>query len=231
MGGNVDVLSKEVIYSTEYGDLPVPTMDKHGFSGWYTSESGGENITSDSIVQINSDQTLYARWRKAYYSIIYNVNGGIENNWGASAEYDTAIRISETVPTRSGYNFIGWAMDKDAVTADYIPEDLYSENRDIVLYAVWKIIPYTQTKILVYNTYKLCNVTLNYIENTPAIIAASYKNGKLVKLEKRIYSEANETFAVFEDIDTVKVMVWDDVSAMKPITRVEEIPSSDWIIK
>lgn len=229
MDGDIDISSKEVTYLSVYGDLPVPTMEGYGFLGWYTSKSGGENITSNSIVLINSDQVLYARWAKAhYYSIFYNVNGGIEDNWAASSQYDTAIHISETVPTRKGYRFIGWAKDKDATIADYMPNDLYSENKATILYAIWKIIPYTKTKITDFGTYKLCNVTLNYIENTPTIIVATYNDGKLLGIEKRVYSKENETFTVFGDIDTVKVMVWDNTSTMMPITKAEEIPATDF---
>ena len=196
--------------------------------GWYTNSSGGDCITNSSSVQTISDQTLYARWEQAFYSIFYDTNGGIENSWTDSCEYDTVTNISKIVPTREGYKFIGWAKDKDAAIADYMPNDSYSENQDVVLYAVWKVIPYTQTEITNFGTYKLCNVTLNYIENTPTIIVATYRNGKLLGIEKRVYSKENETFAVFGDIDTVTVMVWDDISTMIPITKAEEIPSTDF---
>lgn len=222
---------KIVEYASTYGDLPTPVRKGYTFKGWYTSNNGGDRIISSSSVQITSDQTLYARWEQALYSIVYDTNGGIENSWTDSCEYDTVINISKTVPTREGYKFIGWAKDKDAAIADYMPDDLYSENQDVVLYAVWKIIPYTKTEITNFGAYKLCNVTLNYIENTPTIIVATYKDGKLLGIEKRVYSKENETFAVFGDIDTVKVMVWDDISTIRPITAVEEIPNSKWITK
>ncbi len=220
---------KIVEYASTYGNLPTPVRKGYAFKGWYTSNNGGDRIISSSSVQITSDQTLYARWEQALYSIVYDTNGGIENSWTDSCEYDTVTNISKTVPTREGYKFIGWAKDKDAAIADYMPDDLYSENQDVVLYAVWKIIPYTKTEITNFGAYKLCNVTLNYIENTPTIIVATYKDGKLLGIEKRVYSKENETFAVFGDIDTVKVMVWDNISTIRPITAVEKIPNSEWI--
>ena len=228
IGGTVDTQSKSVTYLSTYGELPTPVKKGYTFMGWYTNSSGGDCITNSSSVQITSDQTLYARWEQAFYSIVYDTNGGIENSWTDSCEYDTVTNISKTVPTREGYKFIGWAKDKDSAIAVYIPNDLYSENQDVVLYAVWKIIPYTKTEITNFGTYKLCNVTLNYIENTPIIIVATYKEGKLLGIEKRVYSKENETFAVFGNIDTVKVMVWDDTSTMIPITKTEEIPATDF---
>ncbi len=228
VGGIVDIPSKSVTYLSTYGDLPTPIRKGYTFMGWYTSSSGGDCITNSSSVQITSDQTLYARWERAFYSIVYDTNRGIENSWTDSCEYDTVTNISKTVPTREGYKFIGWAKDKDSAIAVYMPNDLYSENQDVVLYAVWKIIPYTKTEITNFGTYKLCNVTLNYIENTPIIIVATYKEGKLLGIERRVYSKENETFAVFGNIDTVKVMVWDDTSTMIPITKTEEIPATDF---
>ena len=231
IGGTVDTQSKSVTYLSTYGDLPTPIRKGYTFMGWYTNSSGGDCITNSSSVQITSDQTLYARWEQAFYSIVYDTNGGIENNWTDSCEYDMVTNISKTVPTREGYKFIGWAKDKDAAIADYMPNDSYSENQDVVLYAVWKVIPYTKTEITNFGTYKLCNITLNYIENTPIIIVATYKEGKLLGIEKRVYSKENETFAVFGDIDTVKVMVWDNIFTIKPITAVEEIPNSEWMVQ
>ena len=228
VGGTVDTQSKSVTYLSTYGNLPTPVRKGYTFMGWYTNSSGGDCITNSSSVQITSDQTLYARWEQAFYSIVYDTNGGIENSWTDSCEYDTVTNISKTVPTREGYKFIGWAKDKGAAIADYMPNDSYSENQDVVLYAVWKVIPYTKTEITNFGTYKLCNVTLNYIENAPTIIVATYKEGKLLGIEKRVYSKENETFSVFGNIDTVKVMVWDDTSTMIPITKTEEIPATDF---
>ena len=216
-GGIVDTQSKSVTYLSTYGDLPTPVRTGYTFIGWYTSSSGGDCITSSSSVQITSDQILYAKWERAFYSIVYDTNGGIENNWTDSCEYGTVTNISKTVPTREGYKFIGWAKDKSAVIAAYMPNDLYSENQNIVLYAVWEIIPYVETEITNFETYKLCNVTLNHIENTPTIIVATYKDGKLLGIERRVYSKENETFAIFGDIDKVKVFVWDSLNTLRPL--------------
>ena len=97
-----------------------------------------------------------------------------------------------------------------------------------MLYAVWKVIPYTNTEVTDYGAYKLCSVSLSNIEGTPTIIVATYKAGKLLGIERRVYSKENETFAVFGDIDSVKIMVWDDTSAMIPITKTKEILSTDF---
>lgn len=61
-GGTVSPSSKSVNKGEKYGDLPVPTRTNYTFDGWYTSATGGTRITSDTVVNLTSDQTLYAHW-------------------------------------------------------------------------------------------------------------------------------------------------------------------------
>ena len=42
------------------------------------------------------------------------------------------------VVQREGYDFIGWAKDNRATTPDYVEGDIFSEGKDIDLFAVWK---------------------------------------------------------------------------------------------
>ena len=58
--------------------------------------------------------------------------GGPENQWFADE-----VWIPDTVPTRSGFQFLGWAASADAAVAVCQPGDIYSADTDITLYAVW----------------------------------------------------------------------------------------------
>lgn len=65
-GGTGTVDTIQVLYGTKYGALPeYPYMQNMIFTGWYTQESGGTQIFSDSIVSINADHTLYAQWESS----------------------------------------------------------------------------------------------------------------------------------------------------------------------
>ncbi len=44
-----------------YGDLPIPTREGYDFEGWYTEETGGEQIKEDTEVMPNL-HVLYAHW-------------------------------------------------------------------------------------------------------------------------------------------------------------------------
>lgn len=78
-GGNVDTKSKTVIYGEQYGELPVPTRTGYTFYGWFTTKENGDQITSDTVVAITADQTLYAAWRLNTYKVSWSVptNGSV----------------------------------------------------------------------------------------------------------------------------------------------------------
>ncbi len=61
-GGEVGTSTKEVTENSTYGELPTPTRDGYNFLGWYTSETDGDKIESETNVTITESQTLYARW-------------------------------------------------------------------------------------------------------------------------------------------------------------------------
>jgi len=63
--------TKTVTYDSKYGDLPSATRDDHTFAGWYTTS--GVLITSETIVKINSSQTLYAQWLK---NVVFPLDNG-----------------------------------------------------------------------------------------------------------------------------------------------------------
>ncbi len=61
-GGTVSPASKAVQNGASYGTLPTPTRSGYTFSGWYTSASGGLQVTASSTVSLSGNATLYAHW-------------------------------------------------------------------------------------------------------------------------------------------------------------------------
>ncbi len=59
--GSTPVQSREGISGQRYGELPRPTRAGYSFEGWYLGE---ELITSESILQSESDVRLTARWAR-----------------------------------------------------------------------------------------------------------------------------------------------------------------------
>lgn len=129
--------------------LPAaPVVEGYTFGGWYTKQNGeGEQFTDATA--ITGDITVYAKLTANTYQINYNKNTtdtvanmptGNQNKTHGKAE-----KLSETVPTREGYTFLGWGTTDKATAASYQPGDMYSVDKDITLYAVWEINKYTVT--------------------------------------------------------------------------------------
>lgn len=71
-------------------------------------------------------------------TINYNANGGTGAPSSQTKSYGQSIDLSTTVPTRFGYNFLGWVTDKSHTSADYEPGTSFSLNNDTTLYALWQ---------------------------------------------------------------------------------------------
>ena len=69
-----------------YGTLPTPSRDGYEFDGWYTKQSGGEKITASTVVNLTSDQTLYAHWKE----------WGPWSEWSTTPAYASSTRQVET---------------------------------------------------------------------------------------------------------------------------------------
>ena len=220
-GGSTPTSNKNVTYNSTYGDLPTPSRSGYRFLGWYTSANGGSRIESGTTVYITSNQTLYAQWERTAYTISYNTNGGSGVFESKTANLGSSIKIPDSVPVKDGYKFLGWAKAADAAYAEYRPGEQIAASGDMTLYAVWKIIPYTQTEIVNYGSYKIGTIQLNYVTAPAKIIIAQYKGNVFVGAEERDYKNSTETFAVIGDIDTVKIMVWEDMDGMTPVTSSE----------
>jgi len=137
-GGTVSQASKIVTYDQAYGTLPTPTRSGYDFNGWYTATSGGDKITSATIVKITSNQTLYARWSRITHTVTYNYS----YNGGSSATA-TTVQVAEgsyinlnPTATKSGYTFVGWNTDANATKQPTDPIIMGPTN--VTLYAIYK---------------------------------------------------------------------------------------------
>lgn len=81
------------------------------------------------------------------YTLTYDANGGTNAPAKQTWYYGKNIVISNTIPIRVGYTFVGWARNKDSETIDYSPGSTFSgtQTASVTLYAVWKINEYTIT--------------------------------------------------------------------------------------
>ena len=58
----VSSTSKTLTFGDSFGTLPTPTRDYYTFNGWYTSASGGEEVSAETTTSTAEDVTIYAQW-------------------------------------------------------------------------------------------------------------------------------------------------------------------------
>ena len=121
--------------------LPVPSAPTgYIFNGWFTAESGGSFVTGGTY-KVSGNITLYAQWRPVTYNVTYNANGGSGAPAAQSKDHGETIKLSNTIPKRDGYSFVGWSLSETSSVGNYNPGDSFSNNANTTLYAVWKALP------------------------------------------------------------------------------------------
>jgi len=61
------------------------------------------------------------------------------------------------------------------------------------------------------------------------ILIVGYKENRLVTMKRVLYNEQNSPYTLEGDIDEIKVMVWSDLSTLKPLCDAEVIQSNEFI--
>ena len=157
-GGSVGTASITVMNGETYGDLPVATRTSYRFDGWFTSASGGTQITGSTTVSLTADQTLYAHWTyiPESYTISYDANGGTGTPSPQTKEKNVSLTLSSIAPSKNyiiQYNanggsvspaskgvsctFNNWNTATDGSGTAYVPGSSYTANADATLYAQW----------------------------------------------------------------------------------------------
>ncbi len=98
--------------------------------------------------QIKLTQTSSGETKFPVY-LGYDANNGTNAPNGSSAEIvagnSATFTISDSVPTRTGYDFLGWSTNKDATSAEYSSGGSITISSNTTLYAVWKKISTFET--------------------------------------------------------------------------------------
>ena len=126
---NITVPSVDVEY---LGSFELPTIIKQGYTflGWYYNEVKIEN----GNFEWNEDIELEAKWSPNTYTITYYVNGGeMKGENTQEVVYDSEYTLE--IPTREGYEFLGWyGNDK------LFESGKWSYDEDVEIVAKWEAI-------------------------------------------------------------------------------------------
>jgi uncharacterized repeat protein (TIGR01451 family)/uncharacterized repeat protein (TIGR02543 family) len=97
------------------------------FVGWgATSDATPEDVVDTASIDTTEPDnvTVYAVWQAQYQETLkYDMNGGTgtiaDDTFGPDPATSHAFSVSDTKPTRTGYDFVGWADNSADATATY----------------------------------------------------------------------------------------------------------------
>ena len=126
----------------------VPVRENYTFVGWATThDATAAQYTAGGEFTAKGDTKLFAVWKLKEFSVTYDANGGINAPVSQIKVFGQTVKITDAVPTRGGYTFIGWATTGNATAAQYTAGADYSTNENLKLYAVWQEIGVKQISI------------------------------------------------------------------------------------
>lgn len=111
--------------------MPRPAKAHYRFTVWTTNPDGtGDSYKpGETVTSIPENTTLYPQW-EAKHVLRYDMNGGD----GQYEDSDLPADVSDTAPTRDGYEFDGWMIDGVKVDSDSTVED---NGSDVTVVAQW----------------------------------------------------------------------------------------------
>ena len=120
------------------GALPGSVRTGYVFAGWFTARTGGEKISSDTVV--TDDVTYYAQWEPIHYTVVFNPNGGEGEKTEQDFVYDQAQALKENGFTRDGHVFAYWTNSVGRIFGNCVEVSNLTDvpYGKVELYAVWR---------------------------------------------------------------------------------------------
>ena len=117
-----------------------PSRTGYTFQGWgISADDTSVDYAPGASYTTNAAATLYAIWKINTWTVSYNANGGTGAPASQTKTYGKTLTLSGTKPTRTNYNFKGWATSASSTTVVYAAGGSYTANAGATLYAVWEL--------------------------------------------------------------------------------------------
>lgn len=172
-GGKLPEDAPKEFLPGEVVTLPIPTRDKYEFLGW-TTKLNSTNYITEISAETTTNVKYYANWERieVYSAITYVLDGGRLPEQVAE-EYLEGKGVELPIPTREGYNFLGWALTENANT--YIKSIGANQEGPVTVYAKWEL-DTSFTITYIYEEGELPRRTPNNIDEVRAYVLESYYN-------------------------------------------------------
>jgi uncharacterized repeat protein (TIGR02543 family) len=128
---------KSVVNGEAYGELPEPEPPMgYVFEGWHLGDVDGAAIADTTIVNLEEDETLYARYdERTYHFILDTGDRKVDVSVTYEDLYDALGGVD--IPEKPGYDFGGWFTAAGG-EGKLVDEDSLLEIEDTsTLFAYW----------------------------------------------------------------------------------------------
>ena len=117
----------------------IPERPGYAFEGWRSSK--GTHMPG-SVIDVDGDIYLEAMWKKLY-TIRYDALGGSGAPESQTKTHGEPEILSLGIPTKEGHTFKHWSVGPIiAAKTVYNPGEIYTEDVDLTLYAIWEPLKY-----------------------------------------------------------------------------------------
>ena len=83
-GGSVTPDKAETSEGGKLSSIPAPVREGYTFQGWFTAQTGGEQVSADTVFTTNT--TIYAHWEKTTNIIVEHITKPENNSYGADLD-------------------------------------------------------------------------------------------------------------------------------------------------
>lgn len=152
--------------------LVTPARTAYSFAGWFTDRNFTNEIT-EIVAGSFGNKTVYAKWTPVVYDIIYELDGGANDENNPTTYTVETPTIEFAAPSKTGYTFNGWYAEKD-FSGDNVTELPQSSYGDVTLYAKWTANKYTITYL---DTKLITDVTdATKVNSSSSCLSVATKN-------------------------------------------------------
>lgn len=210
-----DALNKITLPSSV---LSIEALAFDGCDNLETINYNGKSALFDEII-IDSDNAPFEKAHKKYffYLDLYDANDNLISRTMQNAEMkiDTSL-ISENYDYSLYY-------DKE-MTIKYDLSVPLSNN--LKLYAIVAPSPYSTFTVQNYSKFDFVTVDLFNLEEGCTVLLATYDiNGKMIEIQTDTYTGETIPFTVSGNYETIKIMVWSDLSKIVPLCKANTTPT------
>ena len=115
-----------------------PTKTGYTFVNWLSSAQN-KTYNPGALYDYDQNTTMTAQWTANTYTVSYNANGGENAPSNQTKTHGIDLTLTNSIPTRTNYNFLGWGTSSSSTTVEYSAGGTYSNNVSITLYAIWEL--------------------------------------------------------------------------------------------